>query len=425
MSSKRVRALGLTAGLAVAATLFAPPASADPTTGTTTTTAAGAKLTMPPLSGRYPVGTTDLHLVDNRPDPWRPAEKRELMVTLTYPAHRGGERATWIPPGIRGVLDEVAAGPYLLELPAGSIDWGSAKRHARTGATADRTRGGWPVVVFSHGFGSAKELNTGLTDDLASRGYVVASVSHTHEAAVVEFPGGRVVPGTVDQLDPAVRKTAIDTRVADSRFVLDQLARLDRGDNPDAERDPLPRGLAGSLDLTEVGMFGHSYGGYTTGETMFQDRRFDAGINIDGSMGWDDGQFGDVVKHGLDRPFLLVGGDFVDPETGERWEHSHVDTRLGPTWAKFWEVQRGWKRDLHFDRSTHYSFTDLQFVTPQVASLLKPGKQEELVGAIDAKKSLDAQHDYVARFFDVHLKHRDGRLFDHGPARHPDTRFVS
>ncbi|WP_433267093.1 alpha/beta hydrolase family protein [Actinosynnema sp. CS-041913] len=417
MSTTHKRALALAAGIAVAATLLAPPASAE---------TAGAKLTTPPLSGRYPVGTTDLHLVDTRPDPWRPADRRELMVTVTYPAHRNGDRATWMTPGVAKVVDEVAAGPYLLDLPPGSVDWGSAKRQARDNATAERSHGDWPVVLFSHGFGSAKELNAGLTDDLASRGYVVASISHTHEAAAVEFPDGRLVTGTVDQVDPAARKTAIDTRVADSRFVLDQLTRLDRGDNPDAERDPLPRGLAGSLDLSKVGMFGHSYGGYTAGETMHHDRRIDAGVNVDGSMAWGEGDgVGEVVKHGLDRPFLLVGADFVDPATGERLEHSHVDPRIDPSWGQFWANQRAWKRDLHFDRATHYSFTDLQFIAPQLENLLKPGKKEELVGEVDANRSLAAQHDYFAGFFDLHLKRRHGHPFDHGPKRHPDTRFIA
>ncbi|GAA1330776.1 alpha/beta hydrolase family protein [Saccharothrix algeriensis] len=414
MSTTHRRVLGLTAGIAVAAALLAPPASA----GTT-----GVQLTTPPLSGRHPVGTVDLHLVDSRQDPWRPADKRELMVTVTYPAHRDGPRATWMTPGVAGVIDGVASSPDLLDVPRGSVDWGSAKRRARTGATAERTRGGWPVVLFSHGLGGSKELNAGLTDDLASRGYVVASLSHTHEAAAVEFPDGRVAVGSVDPEDAAARKTAIDARVADSRFVLDQLTRLDRGDNPDAERDPLPRGLAGSLDLSRVGMAGHSYGGYTAGETMHHDRRFDAGVNIDGAMGW--GEVGEVVEHGLDRPFMLVGGDFVDPGTGGKLEHSHVDTRLDPTWGQFWPNQRAWKRDLHFDRSTHYSFTDLQFITPQVRALLKPGREEELVGRVDARRSLAAQHDYLAGFFDLHLKRRDRGLFDRGPARHPDTRFIA
>jgi dienelactone hydrolase len=411
--------IGAAAGIAVAATvLTALPA-----------TAAGARIVLPALSGRYPVGTAELHLVDHgRPDPWVAGATREVMATITYPAAGPGDRAPWMTPGIAGAVDAITSSPLFFDVPRGSVDWGAVRRRARSGAAADRRHGDWPVVLFSPGFGSARELNASLTDDLASRGYVVVSMSHTHESAAVEFPDGRVEPGLVGDGDLAGRKTAIDARVADTRFVLDQVARLDRGDNPDAEGDPLPRGLVGALDLSRVGMFGHSYGGYTTGEAMVQDRRIDAGVNVDGAMahglGTDPYLPGEVVLRGLDRPFLLLGADFVDPDTGRKIEHSHLERDLDPTWADFWPNQRGWKRDVHLDGSTHYGFTDLQVVVPQLASLLPPAKRVELVGTIDPARSLAAQHDYLAAYFDLHLKGGHTRLFDGNSPRHPDVRLL-
>jgi hypothetical protein len=114
----------------------------------------------------------------------------------------------------------------------------------------------------------------------------------------------------------------------------------------------------------------------------------------------------------------------VDPVTGGRIVHSHQDPGFDPTWADFWPNQRGWKRDLHFDASTHYSFTDLQIAVPQMGGLLTPVKQRELVGAIDATRSLAAQHDYVAAYFDVHLKERHSPLFRGDSPRYPDVRFI-
>jgi dienelactone hydrolase len=396
------------------------------TTTTPATAATGVRIGMPGLSGHHAVGTVELHLVDRRPDPWRPAEDREVMVTVTYPAHRSdAARAPWMASGVAAVVDEEAAKPDVLDVPPGSVDWGSTRRHARAGAPV---LGRWPVVLFSPGFGSARELSAGLTDDLASRGYVVVSMSHTHESLAVEFPDGRVEPPLLDEDDPTEYKTALDARVADTRFVLGQLERIARGENPDVRRDPLPRGLGRALDLSRVGMFGHSYGGFTAGETMVHDRRIDAGINVDGAMshGLGDGhQPGEVVTRGLDRPFMLVGADFVDPATGARIEHSHVTPEFDPTWAQFWPNQRGWKRDLHFDRGTHYSFTDLQFAVPQLDGLLSRDKQRAVVGEIDPARSLAAQHDYFAAYFDLHLKGRDTKLFRGDSPRHPDVRFIA
>ncbi|MGC0418088.1 alpha/beta hydrolase family protein [Embleya sp. AB8] len=411
------RASTLLAGLVAATTLLVAPAQAAPeATGAGT----GTRITLPPLSGRHPIGTTDLHLVDSRPDPWRPTDRRELMVTLTYPTRHDGERAAWMAPNVADVVDRVGA--QLLGLPADTIDYAATKRYARTSAAVDRPRGGWPVVLFSPGFGSARELNTVLTDDLTSHGYVVAAISHPYDAAVVAFPDGRVVTGTVDATDPRQLQTALDTRVADTRFVLDQLTRLDRGENPDAEHRALPKGLAGALDLSRVGMFGHSLGGYAAGESMYHDRRIAAGINLDGQMAF--GQAGEIVQHGVDRPFMLVGSDPVDPKTGRQYRHTHLDTDLDPSWAEFWTNQPGWKRDLHFDGAGHNSFSDLQVLVPQVSRLMTPDRRRQLIGTIDPTRSVRAQHDYVAAYFDLHLRGRDRGMFDRNDPCHPDTRFI-
>ncbi|MBB4967227.1 alpha/beta hydrolase family protein [Saccharothrix violaceirubra] len=411
------RTVGVVVGVAAVAALATVPAHAAP--------AAPARFAMPALSGRYPVGTTDLHLVDrDRVDPWNAARQRELMVTVSYPAAGSdGPRADWMGTGVAQVADAVLSSEYFLDVPIGSVDWDGTTRQARTNVRV--AAGEFPVVLFSHGWGGARELNAGVVDDLASHGYVVVSLSHTYESLAVGFPGGRVEYGVANEAELDHRKTAIDTRVADSRFVLDQLALIDRGRNPDAERDPLPRGLDDALDLSRTGMFGHSYGGYTAGEAMYADRRIDAGIDVDGAMAYSTPEPyfpGEAVRHGLDRPFLLFGGDFV--ENGQAVEHSHRTPEFDRTWADFWARQRAWKRDLHLDRATHYSFTDLQVAVPQLSGLLSPRRQAGIVGTIDPRRSLAAQHDYVAGFFDLHLKRRDRGLF-HGPSpRHPDARFI-
>ncbi len=51
----------------------------------------------------------------------------------------------------------------------------------------------YPVVIFSHGFAGSSAQNTAQMEDLASHGYVVFSISHTHEAVVTLFPDGRTV----------------------------------------------------------------------------------------------------------------------------------------------------------------------------------------------------------------------------------------
>ena len=67
------------------------------------------------------------------------------------------------------------------------------KLHATADAAPLTRRGGWPVVLFSPGFGVERELYAGLVEDLASHGYVVVAIDHPHDASIVEFPDGHVV----------------------------------------------------------------------------------------------------------------------------------------------------------------------------------------------------------------------------------------
>ncbi|MFD7132907.1 hypothetical protein [Streptomyces sp. NPDC059894] len=132
-------------------------------------------------------------------------------------------------------------------------------------------------------------------------------MDHTHETTPVEFPGGRVEVQKEPMTGAETVKKAVDTRVRDTRFVLDQLAVLRAGRNPDAEGRRLPRGLGGVLDLDRIGMYGHSAGGITAAETMRADRRIDAGINMDGALQYSSTAFLPVALEGLDRPFMLMG----------------------------------------------------------------------------------------------------------------------
>ena len=418
-----VRGSALIAGLALAGglTVTAPAVAAE-----------RARLTAPSLTGKYDVGTTDLHLVDpSRPDPWKPERRRELMVTVTYPADRlaEGPRAPWLTPGMSAVVDQALAGEDYLSLPVGSIDWASAKRRAET-AVPVAHGAPKPVALFSPGFGFPREMYTAIVDDLASHGYVVVSLSHTYESAAVEFPGGRLELAVSEGEEPALKK-ALDARVADSRFVLDQLTKITRGANPDADKRPLPRGLGRSLDLSRVGAYGHSYGGFTAGETMVHDRRVDAGINLDGAMataiGYPPGspyEPGEVTERGLDRPFLLMGAEGVD-ENGKLLEHTHRNPAFDRSWADFWAVQRGWKRDLLLrGGSTHLAYSDLQIIVPQLGERVAPEKREALIGTIDPRRSLAAQRDYIGAFFDLHLRGRDRHLFDGESPRHPNIDFI-
>jgi predicted dienelactone hydrolase len=386
-------AAALTSGLALVAA--AGPSTARP---------ARAGFTLPAPTGPERLGTVSLHLVDTaRTDPWVPSHPaREIMAQIWYPAQntRGYPAAPWLSPG---------AVPHFAEafgLPAETVR--STSTHGRVGAPVDRKPGGRPVVLYSPGLGGDRGTSTALAEELAGHGYIVVTIDHTYDASEVEFPGGRVeVSAVPPEVDDQVIAQAVAVREADTRFVLDQLAAVNAGRNPDAGNRRLPDGLRGAFDLNRVGMFGHSLGGSTAAATMHDDPRVKAGVNLDGTL------VGASAVAGSDRPFLLLSSDHgTDPED--------------PTWDTFWANQRGWKAELRLNGSTHGSFNDGQVFYPQAARALglSPEQVAELVGTLDPRRSVAIQRAYLRAFFDQHLRHRDSRLMHGTHPRFPEIEFV-
>ena len=381
----------LTSGLGVVA---GAPAAARPRTAPK-----GYALPLP--SGPERLGTVSLHLVDRtRTDPWVPGQPvREIMIQIWYPSRHthGYPAAPWLSPG---------AVPHFSEafgLPAERVL--ATATHGRTGAPVHGAR---PVVLYSPGLGGDRGTSTVLAEDLAGHGYIVVTIDHTHDASEVEFPDGRVeVAAIPPDIDDEIIARAVAVRVADTRFVLDQLAVLNAGGNPDAGNRRLPVGLRGAFDLSRVGMFGHSLGGSTAAATMHVDRRVKAGVNLDGSL------VGAGATAGSDRPFLLLSSD-------------HGTEPKDPTWDAFWASQKGWKRELSLTGSVHGSFNDGQVLYPQAAPEigLTPEQLAGLVGTLRPQRSVTIQRDYLRAFFGQHLRGARSRLMCGADPRYPEIRFV-
>jgi predicted dienelactone hydrolase len=376
-----------------------------------------AAFRLPEPSGRYSVGTVNLHLIDaSRSDPWvTPVRRRELMISLWYPAEQpnGHPIAHWVTAGEAGPVGRDFVGA-LTGTPQEIPGLAQVRTHGHSAAPVAARRGGWPVVVFSPGYSGGRNSDAAVVEDLASRGYLVVSVDHPHDGAAVEFPGGRVETNTITarlEQDPgqinAIFEQAVAVRAADVRFVLDQVAALNAGRNPDADSRRLPRGLTGAFRPTGIGMFGHSLGGATAAQVMHDDPRVSAGVNLDGDL------FGPVATAGLDRPFLLMAGGQTTHENS-------------PTWATFTAALRGWHREIKLAGSRHLTFHDSVLMKPRLATIpgMTPDLLQEQYGTIDGRRAVTVQRAYVAAFFDLHLRQRERNLFNGPSTDYAEISFV-
>lgn len=188
--------------------------------------------------GPFSVGVRTLPIVhQGQPDILRfdaatgkaPLADRSLTLEIWYPASLapGQTEHTEYEMGMPGAPDRLPPG-----VPASFKILGKAARDATPvrGQT-------FPLVVVSHGYPGSRVFLSYLTENLASKGYVVAAIDHTDSVvgAVKPFP------------------STLLNRSADQLFTIEALTALA------AQQAHFLHGLA---DVSRVAIVGYSMGGY-------------------------------------------------------------------------------------------------------------------------------------------------------------------
>ncbi len=295
---------------------------------------------LPQPQGPHPVGEQVFRWVDASRDEAAtpdPGDRRNVVAQAWYPAAVGGGAGQRAP-----YMDGMGRppGPVMAFPPFVFRRFGETDTHSKAKAPISTAHRLWPVVLFSPGYGAPRAFYTGLASGLASRGYVVLVLDHPYEAAVTQLADGRVV-GPVEHYGRGAERSAymeeqIPVRVADLRFVLDQLTR------------PGVMGpqLAGRLDASRVAAIGHSFGGATAVLAASEDPRIRAVADIDGML------YGPVRGEALQGPLLLLESD----HDGTGFRARYVEA----TEAVLSQVPAGgWRYAI--GGANHFSFTDSDF----------------------------------------------------------------
>jgi predicted dienelactone hydrolase len=314
-------------------------------------------LAAPATTGSNRVGTRTIDLIDSaRNDPYRfNGTKRELLVRFWYPAtvDHHCRPAPYTDPAVWNHVSELLG----RSLPA-----------VKTNSCLDArpADGAHPIIVFTHGYTGTFTDYTFLFEDLASRGYIVASIGHTYESTAVSFPDGRLAKSvmgshlTTARMDLQTLSSVASVRLADARFVIDELARINS-----------QRGgpFAGHLDLASLGIAGHSLGGLTALQAAARDPRIRAVVVIDGVM--PDKSFGL-----LDTPVLIL-------DAGHE--------RRSPVERQLWRKLRGQRFALNLRGAEHVAPSDFVWLARSAINTGRMTPEQAVAGTrISVAAFLDA-----------------------------------
>jgi len=359
------------------------------------------EITLPPPTGSFAVGRAiyawadDVHSDTLAPVP---ETKRELLVWIWCPAAAGSSGAVvddYLPAQVRAPA-RPAGGPLIFRLLSrvfGLLTRDLSKVHGHSARDPDVSpqQRSYPVVIMRAG-ASAPVMNySTLTEDLASHGYVVVGFDAPYRTGLVVFPDGRVIarrPENNPELFSGAELTRLANKLlaawtADIAFVLEQLQRLNSSD--------VSRKFTGRLDMTRVGVFGHSLGGATAAQFCSQDSRCMAGIDVDGSL------HGSIIQAGIHKPFMFLLSDHGDSSSDPESRQIQADIQ-----SVYDRLPADGRVRIAIRGANHFTFSD-------DGALLKSRIMRgvlRLFGklGIDGRRQLVVTAYCVQSFFDAYLK---------------------
>lgn len=187
-----------------------------------------------------------------------------------------------------------------------------------------------PVILFSHGLGGSRSGSAYLGKHWSARGYLCVFLQHTG--------------------DDSPRIENVLLRAQDVPAVLDQLEKWNKTKG---------HALAGRLDLTRIGMSGHSFGAVTTqavsgqkfsGRLSLTDPRIKAALLFSPSSPRRRGEDPKTAFGSVKIPWMLMTGTKDVAPIGT----ADVKLRL----AVFPALPPGGKYELVLDGAEHSAFTD-------------------------------------------------------------------
>ena len=238
-----------------------------------------------------------------------------------------------------------------------------------------------PLILISPGRGVERYGYTAIAEELASRGFVVASVDMPGIGHVI-YPDGYIaspdpqfrpsrelMSGPYEKVDEFFEEPTEIGRL-DLELALRNIRRLN-------EADPTGR-FVGKIDTTKIGIFGHSLGGRIAGAFAEKNESVEAYISMEGIVPRR------ARLQGLDMPVAMMCSSATWPYAKDNYQ-TVIDGRRNEVFM------------VELVGFGHNSVTDFPFVTPAQFSY-----------SIDPSRGLSSSVQIVRAFFEAYLGGRDG-----------------
>ncbi|XP_022625301.1 platelet-activating factor acetylhydrolase isoform X1 [Seriola dumerili] len=362
------------------------------------------QLGIPPAKGPNAVGCTDF-MMDHT--------AQGSFFRLYYPCQETekAEKPDWVPcrEYFNGLADFMKINRTLSERIFNYL-FGSFKIPAHLDAPF-KSNVKCPLVIFSHGLGAFRTLYSAICAELASQGFIVASVEHRDQSASATFyfcektesekanknvaktsaaAHGNLVKEWMyyrslqqGESEFPLRNNQVKQRADECILALDKLTKINSGIQVQnvlqTQFDWAT--LENSMDLCRVAVMGHSFGGATVIEALCKEVIFKCGIALDAWMFPLDDEIFPQVK----QPIFFINS--------EKFQWAGNISRMRKLDSAI--IQR---KMITIRGTVHQSFPDFTFLTGNWI-----GKLMKLKGEINPEIALDLSNKATLAFLQRHL----------------------
>lgn len=258
----------------------------------------------------------------------------------------------------------------------------------------------YPLIVFSHGGLGTETSNESLFLELASHGYVVASIGHPYHALWTRGEDGRITFVNREYFNELQREDAktdkrqsyryyqkwMATRTGDIHFVIDTILAKAAGD---------AGGVHALVDGARIGVMGHSLGGSAALAIPRQRGDIAAVIALEAPFLYD-------IVSVEEGEFVWLDAAYPAPVLNIYSDSSWSHLAEWPQYARNHELLAGAPPtavSLHLPGAGHFSLTDLALVSPLLTRFLEGGPAKH-----DREEYLRTVNQACLQFFDRYLK---------------------